>query len=31
VPNKAGFSVVWPLKDEAGHIYIRCFLAGSGT
>jgi len=31
VPNRAGFAIVWPYKDESGNVQIRCFLAGAGT
>ncbi len=31
VPNRFGQAVVWPYKDYAGHIQIRCFLPGAGT
>jgi hypothetical protein len=30
VPNRAGRTMVWPVKDSAG-ISIRCFLPGSMT
>jgi hypothetical protein len=30
VPNRAGRTMVWPVKDAQG-ISIRCFLPGSMT
>jgi hypothetical protein len=29
-PNRLGTAVVWPYRDAAGSMQIRCFLAGAG-
>jgi len=31
VPNLAGRTMVWPIKDEHGHTMIRCFMPGPMT
>lgn len=30
-PNKYGPAMVWPTKDAAGRLQIRCFIAGALT
>jgi hypothetical protein len=28
-PNRAGRTMVWPIIDDSGGVYIRCFMPGS--
>ena len=28
-PNRAGRTMVWPIRDGVGGVYIRCFMPGS--
>ena|SRR5690349_22763938 len=30
-PNRLGPAIVWPFKNQAGKIEIRCFIAGALT
>ena len=30
-PNRDGRTIVWPVRDGVGGIYIRCFILGSMT
>lgn len=30
-PNLAGPAIVWPIKNSAGKLEIRCFIPGAGS
>jgi hypothetical protein len=30
-PNRVGRTMVWPIRDGVGGVYIRCFMPGSMT
>ena len=30
-PNRMGRTMVWPIRDGVGGLYIRCFMPGSMT
>ena len=30
-PNRVGRTMVWPIRDGVGGLYIRCFMPGSMT
>lgn len=30
-PNRVGLTMVWPIRDGVGGLYIRCFMPGSMT
>ena len=30
-PNRIGRTMVWPIRDGVGGLYIRCFMPGSMT